>query len=279
MNYIEIDININPFSLEISEILMAELAEVGFESFSEYDYGLKAYVQEKLFNREKTVEIIVADRFQGINLSHKELLIMEQNWNTLWESNFEPITIGKKILVKAPFHTIEENFEHSIIIEPKMSFGTGHHETTSLMMELMLTIPFENANVLDMGCGTGILSILAFQLNAKTITAIDFDEWAFENTKENIERNKCSAIKSILGDASAIPNQQFEIILANINRNVLIADIPNYNKHLKNGGLLLLSGFYETDIDVIETITTDNSLHRINYKEKNNWVSCLYKKE
>ena len=279
MNYIEIDIVINPFSSEISEILMAELANVGFESFSENENGIQAYIQEKLYNKELISEIVVNDRFPGNTLSYNEILIEAQNWNALWESNFEPITISDKILVKAPFHNIEGNYKHTIIIEPKMSFGTGHHETTSLMMELMLSIPFENTHVLDMGCGTGILSILAQQLNAKTITAIDFDEWAFENTLENIERNNCSTIKAILGDASSIPNQQFEIILANINRNVLLTDIPKYNSHLKSGGLLLLSGFYTTDMDAIETVASTNYLQRQNFKEKNNWVSCLYKKK
>lgn len=279
MNYIEIDIIITPYTTEISEILMAELAEVGFESFTENENGLKAYVPEKSYSKEETAKLLTNTRFFGISISYSEQLIEAQNWNALWESNFEPITVKDKILVKAPFHKIEGNYTHTITIEPKMSFGTGHHETTSLMMELMLDLPFSGKNVLDMGCGTGILAILAHQLNATNITAIDFDEWAYENSIENFERNNCPQIKALLGDSTVIPNRNFDIILANINRNVLLADIPNYASHLISGGLLLLSGFYISDIEAIESVTKGNAFERLYFKDKNNWVSCLYKKK
>lgn len=276
MNYIEIAIVLTPYSAEIAEILTAELAESGFESFSDTDNCLNAYVQVKEYKKNEVENILATNRFDGISISWDEKLIEAQNWNALWESNFEPITVKDQILVKAPFHSISDNYKHTITIEPKMSFGTGHHETTSLMMEQMLGMSFENKSVLDMGCGTGILAILAHQLGGTDITAIDFDEWAYENSIENFERNNCTTIKALLGDATVIPNQTFDIIIANINRNVLLADISVYTKYLKNGGYLLLSGFYTTDIEAIENEANLHSFIKLKVIEKNNWVSCLF---
>jgi ribosomal protein L11 methyltransferase len=279
LNYFEFEISILPYSSEISEILIAELAEVGFESFSETPSSLLAYIPENLMEIENIKPILTKDRFDRILLSFTNKTIPAQNWNALWESNFDPIFIEDKILVRAPFHTIEKQFEHEIVIEPKMSFGTGHHETTALMMEQMLEIDFNGKVVLDMGCGTGILAILASQLGAKNITAIDYDEWAYENSIENFKRNNCNNINAILGDASAIPAIIYQVILANINRNVLLTDISAYSKFMNAENILILSGFYSEDM---EMIVKEAALHKLlinSHKIRNNWTVCVFKKQ
>ncbi len=279
MNYIEFEISILPYYSEISEILIAELAEVGFESFSETTNSLLAYIPENLIEIENIKSILTKDRFDRILLSFTSKTIPAQNWNALWESNFEPIFIEDKILVRAPFHTIEKQFDHEIVIEPKMSFGTGHHETTALMMGQMLEINFKEKAVLDMGCGTGILAILSSQLGAKNVTAIDFDEWAYENSIENFKRNNCNNIKAIIGDASAIPDKIYQIILANINRNVLLTDISAYSKFMNAENILILSGFYSEDM---EMIVKEAALYKLlinSHKIRNNWTVCVFKKQ
>jgi ribosomal protein L11 methyltransferase len=276
MDYFEYEILIHPFSEEKAEILVAKLSEIDFESFEITESGLKAYIPKNLFSERNIGETIENIQFQGTSISYNSKIIKAQNWNTIWESNFEPIYIEDKIMVRAPFHKPEGRFKHEIIIEPKMSFGTGHHETTSLMMEQMLNLDFNNKTVLDIGCGTGILAILAAKLGAKDITAIDFDEWAYENSIENFERNKCSFIKPILGDATKIPDNKFDVILANINRNVLLTDIKIYSEFLKPNGHLILSGFYNIDVSKIKQDTEKQNLIYCSEKYKNNWAVCSF---
>jgi len=279
MNYFEVEITINPYSSEISEIIVAELSEVGFESFVDIENGLQAYIQEKLFDNEILKVILEAEKYATYKIGFSIKNIPAQNWNALWESNFDPMFISDQIVVKAPFHNIHGSFKYEILIEPKMSFGTGHHETTSLVMELMLGMNFADKTVLDMGCGTGILAILASKMGASNITAIDFDEWAYNNSLENFERNQCKHIKAIMGTAEVIPYMQNEIILANINKNVLLNDIKEYSKVLKSNGLLILSGFYLDDVIDIEAEAKNNLLLFQNKKSKNNWAACIFKKQ
>ena len=279
MNYFEVEITINPYSSEISEIIVAELSEVGFESFVDIENGLQAYIQEKLFDNEILKAILEAEKYATYKIGFSIKNIPAQNWNALWESNFDPMFISDQIVVKAPFHNIHGSFKYEILIEPKMSFGTGHHETTSLVMELMLGMNFADKTVLDMGCGTGILAILASKMGASNITAIDFDEWAYNNSLENFERNQCKHIKAIMGTAEVIPYMQNEIILANINKNVLLNDIKEYSKVLKSNGLLILSGFYLDDVIDIEAEAKNNLLLFQNKKSKNNWAACIFKKQ
>ena len=279
MNYIEVEIIINPHSTEISEIIVAELSEVGFESFVDIENGLQAYIQDKLFDNEILKAILDAEKYTNYQLKYTTKTIPAQNWNAVWESNFDPMFISDQIVVKAPFHNIHGNFKYEILIEPKMSFGTGHHETTSLVMEHMLKMDFIGKTVLDMGCGTGILAILASKMGASDITAIDFDEWAYNNSLENFERNQCQQIKAIMGMAEAIPLKQNDIILANINKNVLLNDIKEYSKVLKSNGLLILSGFYQDDVNDIELEANKNLLFLQDKKMKNNWTACIFKKQ
>jgi len=278
MDYIELVCVIKSENTEeINGILIAELSEIGYESFDESSEGVKAYIQDKLFDFEKVKELQV--NFLSnciIDLSWK--LIKSENWNEKWEKNFEPISVDNRCTIRAPFHTNMPKMEFEIVIEPKMSFGTGHHETTYLMVKSMLNIEFTGMDVLDMGCGTGILAILASLKGAKNITAIDIDEWAYQNSIENIEKNKCSNISVFQGDAELIKNKSFDIILANINRNILLNDLVYYSNSLKDNGLLLLSGIYETDLEKIKEEAQKQNLVFKSFDSKNNWVAASFRK-
>jgi ribosomal protein L11 methyltransferase len=278
MNYIEYNIKIDPYDKNLSEVIVAILADSGFESFVDTETGLLAYIPENI-HKVSTVEKAISKIITHSDISYSYKSIAQQNWNAVWESNFEPIFIDNAIAVRAPFHEIHEKYKYEITIEPKMSFGTGHHETTSLVMSQMLALDFKNKTVLDMGCGTGILAILANKLGASDIIAIDNDEWAYENSKENTERNNCNSITVLLGDKLVIPKKKFDIILANINRNILLNDISNYTASLKQQGLLVLSGIYSEDLQIIENECNNNNLTLIKRLEKNNWVCGLFKKD
>ncbi|MBI9053378.1 MAG: 50S ribosomal protein L11 methyltransferase [Bacteroidales bacterium] len=278
MDYIELRCKIAAEDIQsISDILIAELNEIGYESYDETDEGLQAYILEKSFDIDK-VKKLQANEIPNIQIDYEWELIKTQNWNAVWESNFNPITVEDKCIIRAPFHTDTLKCEFEIIIEPKMSFGTGHHETTFLMLKTMLDLDFKNKTVLDMGCGTGVLAILAKMKGATDITAIDIDEWAYNNTIENIERNNSLDIKVFQGDASLLTDQQFDVIIANINRNILLEDIKHYSKVLKSGGTLLLSGIYDKDLTLIKTETSENNLEYISYIEKNSWVAARFTK-
>lgn len=278
MNYIEYNIKINPNTSNNSEIVIARLADAGFESFVENETGILAYIGEKHLNQSFIEELLRQD-WNSFSISYSYQLIKDQNWNAVWESNFEPIFIKDEIAVRAPFHDVNKNYHYQIVIEPKMSFGTGHHETTSLMMETMLQMDFSNKSVLDMGSGTGILGILAEMLGAKDVTAIDIEDWAFENCKENIARNNCRKIEVLHGDKHSIPQKKFNLILANINRNVLLEDIQSYSDAISNKGLLLLSGFYSEDIELIKNKALEYNFIFTSNKLKKNWAACLFEKK
>lgn len=271
MVYLEYDFTIKaPYPA--SDILIAQLGEIGFESFEETDDGVKAYIQKKDFKPDdfKKVEILQSKQ-KLILYTSKE--IAEQNWNSEWEKNFSAIWIGENCHIRGPFHPAQ-GAKFEIVIEPKMSFGTGHHETTSLMISAMMKLEFGGTDVLDMGCGTGVLAIMTEYLGAKSVDAIDIDNWCYLNSLENIERNNCSNINVIEGDSSALGPKTYDIILANINRNILLNDISKYVDHLENNGVLLLSGIYKEDIEVIEAECNRHMLKLSETMEKNNWV-CL----
>jgi len=279
MDYIELQCKITAKNTqEIIDILVAELNEIGYESYDQTEDELYAYVVEKIFDLEKVKHLQVND-IPNIDIKYSHKLIKAQNWNEVWEKNFDPILVDDQCLIRAPFHKETPKTKFEIIIEPKMSFGTGHHETTFLMLKTMLEQDFKDKNVLDMGCGTGVLAILASFKGAKEITAIDIDEWAYNNTLENIEKNNCSNIKVFQGDASLLKNQQFDIIIANINRNILMNDIKNYSKVLKPKGTLLLSGLYDKDLPMIREESAHNKLDYISFCEKNSWVAAKFIKK
>ena len=275
MNYYELEFDLNPV-LPAREVLIAELAEKGFESFVETDHGLKAYIGEPSFD-DFLLKNLMTIEIPDLKYSFVKTLIPDRNWNEEWEKNFDPIIVNDQCLIKAPFHTDLPKFEFEILIEPKMSFGTGHHATTHLIIEKMLKMEFENMIVLDMGCGTGVLAILAEMKGASSIDAIDIDDWAFENTIENIERNKCKQIKVIQGGAEFIPTiAVYDIILANINRNILTNDMSHYVQHMKSGSQILFSGFYTSDIPELEEVARGLGLLRQDLNSRGEWCMLHY---
>jgi ribosomal protein L11 methyltransferase len=274
MDYIEVSFTVNSDSTG-TEILIAFLSQIGYESFMEDENSLKAYIPANHFKPDELNDVAYGQAFdQPISYSHK--LVKSQNWNEVWESNFNPVTIRDEVYIRAPFHPENRSVKFDIIIEPKMSFGTAHHETTSMMIELMLDENFAGHSVLDMGCGTGILAILSEMLGAKTVMAIDIDNWAHENAIENIRKNKCQKINVLMGNVSLLKSEKFDFILANINRNVLLEDMVDYGKHLNSGGVLLLSGFYTEDLELISTSATDHRFKADKHITKNNWVGARF---
>ncbi|WP_350291373.1 50S ribosomal protein L11 methyltransferase [uncultured Croceitalea sp.] len=275
MTYLEFDFKVKPLAPG-SDILIAQLGEVGFESFVEHDSGFLAYIPEKDFRDGllKEIQLLSSSDFE-IDWSSKT--ITQQNWNSEWEKNFHPIRVGNKCVVRAPFHE-KEDVEYDIVIEPKMSFGTGHHETTHMMLEHILNHDFKNKSVLDMGCGTGILAILAEMRGANPIEAIDIDNWCYLNSIENVERNNCTHIKVYEGNSALLEGKKFDVIIANINRNILLDDIPKYEQCLNATGLLFLSGFYKSDLDMISSKCDAHSLQFNRNLERNNWIAAVYRK-
>ena len=278
MNYIEVDFIIKPVTSENREIIAAMLGQIEFESFADTKQGLQAYIQEPLFNEKLMNSTLISIKSALDTLNHTIKLIEDKNWNAEWEKNFDPIYINKDCVIRAPFHKAEPNYKYELIIEPKMSFGTGHHSTTALMIKQMLNIDFSDKEVLDMGCGTGVLGILASFKKAKKVLAIDIDNWAYENTIENAERNNISNMSVKQGNASLLNKNLFDILLANINRNILLNDMATYVDSLKNGGTLLLSGFYLQDLETISEKAEQLGLTYINHIENDNWVSVKYTK-
>lgn len=274
--YIEYNFRISPKEPG-TEILIAELGNAGFESFVENEVGLLAYIQKNDWfeNIVDGVFILNSDEFE-IEYEHNE--VPQTNWNEEWEKNFEPIQVGDLVSIRAPFHE-NHHLKYEIIIEPKMSFGTGHHETTHMMIQHLLQLNLENKKVLDMGCGTGILAIFAEIKGAKPVVAIDIDEWCYTNSIENIERNNCHQISVYQGDASLLTTQKYDVIIANINRNILLADMKVYAKCLEKNGILLLSGFYEEDFTLIDEEASKNQLKHQKTIKRNQWISVNYLKQ
>jgi len=277
MNYYEVTFILEPL-LPAREVLLAELADQGFESFVETDDGVKGYIQENLFE-DALLANLMARNIPDQQFSFSTSLIEDQNWNAEWEKNFDPIIVDDKCLIRAPFHADMPSFQYEINIEPKMSFGTGHHATTHLVISEMMKVDLHDKIVLDMGCGTGVLAILAEKLGAHTIDAIDIDEWAFENTIENIERNGCKAINVMQGGAEVIPvNSSYDVILANINRNILVRDMQHYNSALKAGGTIFFSGFYTMDKSEIDQEAGNYGWQLTSQEARGEWCMLRYEK-
>ncbi|MEZ7856060.1 MAG: 50S ribosomal protein L11 methyltransferase [Polaribacter sp.] len=271
--YIEYNFTFSPKE-PISEILIAELGNVGFESFVETENGVTAYIQKTDWNAEILADVFVlnSDEF-SIEYNLNE--VPQTNWNAEWEKNFEPIQVDDLVSIRAPFHE-NPNLKYDIVIEPKMSFGTGHHETTHMMVQHLLQLDLENKKVLDMGCGTGILAIFAEMKGAKPLDAIDIDNWCYENSVENVTRNNCENISVYEGDATLLVDKKYDVIIANINRNILLMDMKVYTNCLQEGGILLLSGFYEQDIPVIDAEVIKYGLKLEKFIQRNNWVALKY---
>jgi ribosomal protein L11 methyltransferase len=276
MDNIYIEYNFTVYPKEpTTEILIAELGLAGFESFVENENGVIAYIQKDDWNAEvlKGIFILTSDEF-SIEYEQKE--IEQTNWNAEWEKNFQPIQVDDLVSIRAPFHK-NPNLKYDIVIEPKMSFGTGHHETTHMMVQHLLQLGLENKKVLDMGCGTGILAIFAEMRGANPTDAIDIDNWCYQNSLENVERNNCHHISVFEGDSSLLVNKKYDLIIANINRNILLMDIKIYAGCLNDNGILL-SGFYQDDIPMIDQEVSKYGLKLETVIERNNWVALKYVK-
>lgn len=277
MNYLEFKLTITPVD-PWKEIITAGLSDCGFESFVDEGENLVAYISEQDY-KEQVFNEFISGLSQEVKVSWEKKTIESQNWNAIWESGFSPVKVGNKCLVRAPFHEEDPNVEIEIVIEPKMSFGTGHHDTTFLMLEKLLETEVSGKEILDMGCGTGILAIAAFKRNAGHVMAIDNNENAYLNCLENCEDNNCSGILVNKGDSALLAGRSFHGILANINRNVLLADLSSYVNCLKDEGFLFISGFFETDIPQLQSAAEQYGLQKTDQKVRNSWAMLAFKKQ
>ena len=258
------------------EILIAQLSQLGFDSFQENNDGISAYIDSSVLSSVKVQDIQILNSTE-FNISFESNNVKKQNWNIKWESNFDPIYVDKICCVRAPFHK-KSNFKYDLVIEPKMSFGTGHHETTSMMISFILANSFYNSSVCDIGSGTAVLAILAEKRGANRIDAIDIDNWCYLNSIENIKRNNSENINVYEGEVEKLMHFKYDNIFANINLNVLLADIPIYSKMLNKDGVLYLSGFYKKDINSIEKVAEISNLSLVDSKVKNQWVALKFTK-
>ena len=276
MNYYACSFS-NPENEILKDMFMELLGTIGFDSFMDTNDGFEAYCKEQDYNETELDEILQMEQFADVSLLKKEL-IPDQDWNATWEASYEPVVINELCRIRAPFHQVEGSYKYDLIIEPKMSFGTAHHETTSQIIELMLQSDFTGLDVLDMGSGTGVLAILAKKLGSATTVAIDNDEWAYRNALDNIRLNDENEIVVELGDADSLNNRQFDLILANINRNILLRDMKEYVKCLLDGGKIFFSGFYEEDLKLIAKEAESLGLKYISHVTKNNWTAAVFMK-
>ena len=273
--YIAYDFIVSPKE-PATEMLIAQLGYIGFESFVENENGVVAYIQKKEWNSNKVEDLYLLNSNEfDITFNHSE--IEQTNWNKEWEKNFNPIQVNGQVSIRAPFHE-NPSLNFDIVIEPKMSFGTGHHETTHMMVQHLLALDLKNKKVLDMGCGTGILAIFAEMKGAQPTDAIDIDSWCYENSLENVQRNGCKHINVLEGDSSLLKGKEYDVVIANINRNILLSDMKIYTDCLSENGVLLLSGFYKEDISIIESEVIKYGLVLDKMIQKNNWVALKYMK-
>lgn len=278
MDYIELTVNLSPRE-PWSEILVAQLAEFGFESFVDTDTGIQAYGQVAEVKMEEVkMDSLLAGENQDLQIDYREKIIPQQNWNALWEADFQPVDVDGRMTILAPFHSKEGVNGMIVEIQPQMSFGTGHHQTTWMMSKALMDLPEIPAKVLDMGTGTGVLAILAEKLGAQEILAIDIEDWSVENTKENAVRNQCTKITALCGDVDLIAGQKFGLILANINKNILKRHLKTYSEALETGGEIYLSGFFDTDVDELIELGKLLQLKHKHTLNKETWAAiCLEK--
>ena len=280
MKYFEVTFTAQPCNETITDVLSGLTADIGFESFVECENGMKAYIQQSQFDEAALQQVVEDFPIPGANISYSITEPEDKNWNEEWEKNFfQPIVIDNRCVIHSTFHKDYPKAEYDIVINPQMAFGTGHHETTSLIIGELLDSDLQGKSLLDMGCGTSILAILARMRGASPCTAIDIDEWCVRNSLENIELNGVDNIAVSQGDASSLESKgPFDMVIANINRNILLADMKHYIARMNPGAELLMSGFYIDDIPVIREEAERNGLHFVHHREKNRWAAVKFQK-
>lgn len=278
MKYLEVTFTTHPCNETVNDVVSALAGDIGFESFVECEGGIQAYIQQALFNKEVLDEMISEFPIPNAKVEYTVKEAEDKNWNEEWEKNFfQPIIIGDRCVIHSTFHRDIPQAEYDIVINPQMAFGTGHHETTSLIIGELLDNDLQGKSLLDMGCGTSILAILARMRGAAPCTAVDIDEWCVRNSLENIELNGVDRISVFQGDASLLKDQgPFDVIIANINRNILLNDMKRYVSCMHPGSELYMSGFYVDDIPVIQAEAEHNGLRFIHHKEKNRWAAVKF---
>lgn len=258
---------------DIRELLIAELSEIGYEGFVEHEEGFSAYIIQSLHQELMYNDLLLKYGINPNDVPHS--VIEPQNWNAQWEANYEPIIVADRLLVRAPFHNMDTEYEYTITIQPKNTFGTGHHETTQLVLELMLQQNFTGLQIFDYGCGTGVLGLMALKFGANKVTGNDIDEWCVDNIAENKQLNQLEAFEFRLGDLSVLSaDEQFDGILANINKNILLYSFKELTSHMKPGAFLIISGFYEPDLSDLEEAATAQGLQLQQHLVKNNWCAA-----
>lgn len=278
MDYIEVTIYLTP-RMPWSDILIAELADLGFESFIETPSGIQAYAPESIGNVAEILKQTSLAAANDVTVEMTTAIIAHQNWNAQWEADFEPVIVDNRLAILAPFHD-ESSFisQHKIIIQPQMSFGTGHHQTTFLMSQFLMDLEPVPQQILDMGTGTGVLAILAEKRGCNNIVAVDIEPWSVENTKENALRNKCSHITALEGDVDCLSGMKFDAILANINKNILKAHLPAYAELMNDNGLLYLSGFFFSDVTELTEVAAKSNFKVLEVREKETWAAIKLQK-
>lgn len=282
MRYIQLSVYLNPCNEDLTDILSFQLGNIGYDSFIANEHGVDAYIPQKDFSEEKLKEMLLLlpidmnDMFNDVNVEYKFNLLEDKNWNTEWEKHyFQPLVVSEQCLVRSTFHQIDEQYDYEITIDPKMAFGTGHHQTTYLMLQEILKLELNNKSVLDIGCGTAVLAILASKKGASPIVAIDFDEWAYYNAKENVLLNDIADVDVRLGEIDLVSNEKFDFIFANINRNILLQDIVHYANAMNHGATLIMSGFYLEDVPILKLECEKNNLSFQKIEQKDNWCAIL----
>ena len=280
-DYTKIEFKVTPNEEVATDVLAALLAEVGFESFVPNEEGLEAYVPHNLYDESNITAVIENFPLEGYTITYNSEFIEGEDWNAEWEKNyFQPIVLGEECVIHSTFHTDVPKARYDILIDPKMAFGTGYHQTTCHMLRAILASDMNGKSVLDMGCGTALLAILARKHGATDVVAIDIDEFAYENAKENVVLNNTPDIEVRLGGADAIKEDDcFDYVIANINRNILLADIKNYVRCMHPGSQIFISGFYTEDMEVLKKEAARHGLRYIGYAEDNRWAMMRFEKE
>ena len=280
-DYTKVKFAVTPNEEMATDVLAALLAEIGFESFVPEDEGMSAYVPQALYNEENIANVVAEFPIEGFEITYDCQFIEGEDWNAQWEKNyFQPIVLGEDCVIHSTFHTDVPKARYDILIDPKMAFGTGYHQTTCHMLRAILASDMSGKSVLDMGCGTALLAILARKHGAEKVVAIDIDEFAYENAKENVALNGTPDIEVRLGGADAIKeSDSFDYVIANINRNILLMDMVNYVRCMHTGSQIFISGFYTQDMEILKEEAARNGLRYLDYAEDNRWAMMRFEKE